>query len=358
MGLWPAGAPIQSQLSGAEFVDIDNGGATKVRATTGQIAALSGGGITQDQLNTPITTVGNGVLTAAGLLGGVITRTGPVANYTDTTDTAAAIVNAIGVFSLGGTFPFIIKNATAFTQTLQAGSGVTLPVTGVIGPFQEGEYFATIGGTVAVPTVTVSHLLTTSIALTTSITGPVNTALSTVGAGTITAAGINGGVTVRSGSQTNTAFTDTTDIATTIVAGNPGLIGKVGSSFLYRYQNTTNANATLQGGTGVTVSGITVVPAGTWALYLITQTAANILTMVGIASSPPVTASGTFIANGATPVVVADTRITANSVIAFGLKTAGGTASAPFMTAVTPGTGFSVATAASNTGTYNYTIIG
>lgn len=69
--------------------------------------------------------------------------------------------------------------------------------------------------------------------------------------------------------------------------------------------------------------------------------------------------SGTFVANGATPVVVANTAITANSAVIFGLKTIGGTpAGAPFMTAVTAATGFSVAAVAGDTSTYNYKIIG
>lgn len=332
--------------------------ATTQQTTTGAIAGLSGNGITPDIVNTAITTVGNGTLTAVGLLGGLITRTGPVAAYTDTTAAASAIVNAIGVFSAGGTFPVTIKNATAFPQTLSAGANVTLPATNVIGPFQETTLYGVIGGTAAAPTVIFNHLGTSQISASPTVGSPLSTALATVGAGVITAAMINGGIVARGGSQLNAAFTDTTDTAVAIVAGNAGLIGKIGASMLVWYQNATNANATLQGGVSVTVSGITVVPSGTAALYLLTQTAANTITMVGVAQTAPVTASGTVIMNGATPVVVADTRLTANSVVVFSLKTIGGTASAPFLTAVTPGTGFSVAAAASNTGTYNYQIIG
>src|ERR1700743_3517453 len=41
---------------------------------------------------TSITTVGNGIITALGISGGYIARSGPVAAFTDTTDTAAAIL--------------------------------------------------------------------------------------------------------------------------------------------------------------------------------------------------------------------------------------------------------------------------
>lgn len=69
--------------------------------------------------------------------------------------------------------------------------------------------------------------------------------------------------------------------------------------------------------------------------------------------------TGTFTANGASAVVVADASITANSVIVYGLKTIGGTpAGAPFESAVTAGTGFSVKAVAGDTSIYNYTIIG
>ena len=67
---------------------------------------------------------------------------------------------------------------------------------------------------------------------------------------------------------------------------------------------------------------------------------------------------GTFVANGATPVVVANPSVSANSVILFGLKTVGGTPAAPFLVTVTPGTGFSVESGASDTSTYNYIILG
>lgn len=72
----------------------------------------------------------------------------------------------------------------------------------------------------------------------------------------------------------------------------------------------------------------------------------------------PATYRGTFVANEATPVVVADDRVTADSVIMFGLKTAGGTiAGQPFVVSVTPGVGFSVEAGAADTSTYNYVLL-
>ncbi len=69
---------------------------------------------------------------------------------------------------------------------------------------------------------------------------------------------------------------------------------------------------------------------------------------------------GSFDLNGATPVTVADARVTANSIIVFTLKTVGGTVSptAPNVLTITPGTGFTVGGVALDTSTYNYGILG
>lgn len=69
--------------------------------------------------------------------------------------------------------------------------------------------------------------------------------------------------------------------------------------------------------------------------------------------------TGQFTANGATAVVVANAAVTANSLIVFTLATVGGTpAGAPYCSAITVGTGFSVKAAGGDTSVYNYMIIG
>lgn len=184
------------------------------------------------------------------------------------------------------------------------------------------------------------------------------TALNTVGAGTITAAGIVGGITKRGGSQSNTAFTDTTATGAQIEAVLTDL--SVGESWIWSYQNTTNANATLQAGaTGVTLSGITVVYSNTTASFLVTRTAANTYTIVGFEQTAPIGSFGTFTCNGTTAVTVTDSRVTANSAIDITLKTVGGTVGAiPAIQTITAGTGFTVAGTASDTSVYNYLING
>lgn len=184
------------------------------------------------------------------------------------------------------------------------------------------------------------------------------TALTTVGAGTITAAGIYGKITSRGGTQI-AAFTDTTATAAAIVALLPaGTSTAIGTSFVYRYINNTVFPATITGGVGVTVSGITVIPANAWAEYLLTYTAANTFTMVGFEQGffPHM---GTFVNNGTSTVTTADTNMTAGSQVLITLKTVGGTVGAiPHLLTTTPQTGFATVGTASDTSTYNYIILG
>lgn len=70
--------------------------------------------------------------------------------------------------------------------------------------------------------------------------------------------------------------------------------------------------------------------------------------------------AGTVTLNGVTPITVANTAVTAGSIVIFTLKTVGGTvsANAPNVLTITPGTGFTVAGSASDTSTYNWIVLG
>src|SRR3990167_8474816 len=73
-----------------------------------------------------ITTVGAGTLTAAGIVGGLIMRTGPTGAYNDTTDTAAAIIALLDNPAVGDSWEFTIVNGVAYAGTMVAGDSVTL----------------------------------------------------------------------------------------------------------------------------------------------------------------------------------------------------------------------------------------
>lgn len=328
------------------------GDVTLTAALLAQIQGGKGGGFA----STAITTVGAGVLTAAGIAGGQITRTGSVAAYTDTTDTAANIVLALGGWQATLSFQFNIKNATAYPQTITGGTGVTFSAAAVVPPFSIGEYYGTMGGTLAAPTVTVTHIETVPIRAAQAVSNPQATALATVGAGAITVAALNGGVLTRSGTQI-AAFADTTDTGPNIISGMPVLLA-IGASVEWTYVNNTIFPGTVTAGSGVTITGAAIVPANSWTKYLITYTGAGTVTFLCIGQGFFPKRGVTSAANGATPVAVVDAAVTAGSQISLTLATSGGTPHGAFVSSVTPGSGFSINSLAGDTSTYAYEIRG
>lgn len=75
---------------------------------------------------TAISTAGAGTLTAAGIVSGLIMRTGPTGAYDDTTDTATAILALLNDPAVGDSFEFSIVNGVAHIGTMLAGAGITL----------------------------------------------------------------------------------------------------------------------------------------------------------------------------------------------------------------------------------------
>lgn len=68
--------------------------------------------------------------------------------------------------------------------------------------------------------------------------------------------------------------------------------------------------------------------------------------------------TGTFVANGVTPVTVTNSSISADDLILISLSSVGGTVGAvPAVKTITPSTGFTVAATASDTSTYRYVLI-
>ena len=108
-------------------------------------------------VETAITTVGNGVLTAAGMVGGVIRRSGPVGAYADTTATATDIIAAIPHVRVNHTFDLTVINTVAFANTVAAGAGVTLAGTTTISASTWRRYIGKITN-VATPAVTLTGI--------------------------------------------------------------------------------------------------------------------------------------------------------------------------------------------------------
>lgn len=274
----PGGILIDAaDLSGNYVVPILDG-PRSAGATLSELADYFGAN-PGNTVNTAISTVGAGTLTGAALTGGLITRTGPIAAYTDTTATAAQILTALGVDTpVGRSFIVEIKNTVPFAETIAGGTDVTLSGQTIIPPNSVGRFLMTYA--TDAPTFT---MLGIEVVPLTSHPLLVSTALTTVGAGTITAAGIAGGVTLRTGSTA--AFTDTTDTAVAIIAARPN--ANIGESWMYRYENNTLGPATITGGVGVSAAGtVGVIPQTMWGDFLVTYTAAATVTMVLVGTGP------------------------------------------------------------------------
>ena len=252
--------------------------AVQSSALAQQIAAILAGGDPVVTANTAITTVGAGTLTAAGIAGGVITRSGSTAAYTDTTATAALIYAAVGSSeaSLGQSWYVTIKNTVAFPQTITGGTGVTVSGISIVPALSATTFLFTL---VTTTTATMVGLYSAPL---TAMTPEVNTAISTVGAGTLTAAGITGKLITRTGSTA--AYTDTTDTAANIIAAMPN--ANVGDSFEFTIKNMVAFTETLSAASGVTLAGLSAIPPLSVGRFLCVVTAAATVTITGISTVP------------------------------------------------------------------------
>jgi len=116
---------------------IDRGGNYVCAAQAGDSA------MEQTQL-VAITTVGTGVLSAAGMLAGLIVRTGPVGAYADTLDTANNLMLAAPFLSPGDAFEFVVQNGVAEANTVAVAEGAELVGTTAIAASLVRRYLLTV----------------------------------------------------------------------------------------------------------------------------------------------------------------------------------------------------------------------
>lgn len=258
-GITPSGAP-----SGQDFL-----------TTTGAIASLSESGA--PLANTPITTVGNGVLTGAAIAGGIITRTGPVGAYTDTTDTAANIVAAIPGATVGMAFPLTIKNGAAFAETLAAGAGVTMSASPIIPANSVGTYLVTLTSLTA---VTFTHIDTVLLAGVT----PAQFSTAALAAGTLAAGLITGAAMVVLQNTGATPGAQTVRTAAQLLVDFSQ--ARVGMSYMLRIVNTGAGTLTLtaDGGGTVTITGTATVAQNVFRDYIVTFNTATTATIQSVGS--------------------------------------------------------------------------
>ncbi len=224
--------------------------------------------------NTAITTVGAGTLTGAALASTIITRTGPVAAYIDTTDTAALIYAALTSGNLGESFEVTIKNMVAFDCTLAAGSGMTLSGQSVIPGLSWARFLVTISGAA---TGTMQGIASGALA-----TLPQSKFTTTAGASPITAAAgdLTGAEHVVFRVTTAGAFGLTTRTAAEMFADTPN--AQIGTAWLLTIVSQGNNTVTVTGGSNVTITGTATIATKVSRTFVCTFTSATALTMQGV----------------------------------------------------------------------------
>lgn len=220
---------------------------------------------------TALTTVGNGTITGAGIAGGITARSGPVAAFTDTTDTAAAIIAARTGASVGSAWRVDIENTTAFTETLAAGTGVTLAGLTVI---PGGSTLSALAQYTAAGAVTLTGFALASVGgIPATQYAALNATVGTLAAGVITGAEQ---VTVLSTNAT--PGTQTTRTATQMFGDVPNAY--VGQQYSLRIANSGAGTLTLAAGSGVTLgSGTYTVPTNTFRDFVVTFNSATTATI-------------------------------------------------------------------------------
>lgn len=199
--------------------------------------------------STAITTVGAGTLTAAAITGGIITRSGSVAAYTDTTDTAVAIVAALPAsLPAGAAMNFRVKNTVAFPETIAAGAGITLTGNTVVPPNSTQSCLLTVTSATAVAINCVSSQPIANIADVQYSTAALQSAV-------IPAANMAGSKTVAFENTGVTPANLQSDTAANIVAAIPN--AQIGMAYVLRVRNSSSGanTATVTTNTGITLHG-------------------------------------------------------------------------------------------------------
>jgi hypothetical protein len=237
-------------------------------------------GVQGNPANGALTTVGAGTITAALLAGSIIQRSGPSANFTDTTDTGTALDTVLAQAAITGTsWQVTYFNNTAFTATIAGGTGVTA------------------SGVLSIPAASVGFfLLTRTGTATYSLAGlqadsgvfAGNSVVATAdngGTQTLTAAMITGGAITYHFSTGGSTPSLTLPLGTAMDTAMPNILP--GQSYTLRIINTNSGTATIVTNTGWTTTGTLTItggtaPAGGWRDFVVTKTAAGTYTLVSV----------------------------------------------------------------------------
>jgi hypothetical protein len=239
------------------------------------VAALTDGQQPTSDVVTTISTVGAGTLTAAGLVGGVILRSGAqsATAFSDATDTAANIVAAIPNAQAGQSVRCVIKNNTDGAQTITAGSGVTLAGQTIIAANTWCEFTIVLTSLTAVAITGVESGRNVVMPLFKRVAIVANT--STLSAGDMEGAHV---CFLNCSGQATPSFTTRTGAQ--IAANIPNI--QIGFNYVVRVINANSGQQTMVAGSGVTISGTATLATNTWREFMMAYTAADTFTMTSV----------------------------------------------------------------------------
>jgi hypothetical protein len=240
------------------------------------VEMTSGTGTGVVPANTPVTATVGTTLSAAAIVSSLITRTGPTAAFTDTTDTAANIIAAMNSQVIGNSWTLRIINDTAFPETIAAGSGVTLSGQTVVPANSWAEFLMTYSAAGAVTMY--GYLIGSNV-----VVPPTKYTTGALTAATLTAAQIAGAALTVLNNSGATPGTQTLPAASVLFAAIPNCA--VGFSYILRLLNSqASGTETLAADAGatITVTGHTAIAANTGVDYLVTFTSATAATCQSI----------------------------------------------------------------------------
>lgn len=269
---WNSGSNVLTQM----FVSAQQ---TLANGLFGVTLSVSGAGTGTGvpQVNTAVTATVGTTLAGAAIVGGQITRTGPTAAFTDTTDTAANIIAAMNSQTIGNAWHLVIVNDTAFAETLAAGSGVTLSGETIVPANSSLELLVTYSAAGTITMYGIEAGLLTALQ-------PIKWSTAALSVGTLATGAITGGdITVL----TNTGATpgaQTVRTAAQMLADIPG--AQAGDSFMFRIVNTGAGTLTLtaDGGATVTITGTATIATNIFRDYVLTFNTATTATIQSIGS--------------------------------------------------------------------------
>lgn len=224
-------------------------------------------------VNTAITTIGAGTLTAAALAGAAITRSGSIAAYTDTTDTAAALWAAVDNPQAGQSWVVSIKNTVAFAETLAAGTGVTLSGQTVVPGLATGRFLVTLTSATAATVLGLGVSETSGLPVSQIVTN--SSANPTLAAGDATGAEF-----CILKLTANGASAATTRTATEMFGDTPN--AQVGQTYRLRICAGGNNTVTVTAGSGVTLTGTMTIATATWREFQVSFTSATALVIEAV----------------------------------------------------------------------------